>query len=237
VFGTGVGSDGKALADGEIDPHYEITVNPDGLGDDAIVQDSTVFPIVTGPWLPNTEVCKWIGPRFETSAAAAGDYVYTTTLDLTGFDPATVVLAGQWSSDNVGLDMNLNGASLGIGNGAQFGGYTSFKITSGFKEGLNTLDFILNNASAGYTGLRVNSLRAGGVRSGPRPRPSLEIAKTGSQIRLSWPATATGFSLIGADTLTSPTWTPVNEPVVQEGGLNKVTVSTAGTARFFMLME
>jgi hypothetical protein len=159
LFNTGVDASRVVLADGMVDPHYTIVVNADSASPTALVQDSTVFPIVAGPWLANDAESKWIGPRVETSAAAGGDYVYRTTFDLTGFDPATASVAGDWSTDNSGLDISINGVGTGQSNTGNFGAYTPFAVSSGFQAGVNTLEFKLNNAGLGYTGLRVRGLR------------------------------------------------------------------------------
>lgn len=63
VFSTGVDASGVVLADASVDPHYQLVVNPTNPeSTEAVVHDSTVFPIVTGPWLANTEVSMWIAP-------------------------------------------------------------------------------------------------------------------------------------------------------------------------------
>ena len=154
LFNTGVDDAGAPLADNAVDLHYTITVNPDGGLPDAIVEDSTRFPIVAGPWMANSNTSKWIGPRFFTDQAAGGDYTYSIIFDLTGLDPASAVIIGQWTSDNAGTDILINGVSTGNSNPGSFGIYTAFTISSGFIDGLNTLEFRVNNASLGYTGLR-----------------------------------------------------------------------------------
>lgn len=68
----------------------------DPASQDAVVHDSTVFPIVTGPWLANTDKSKWIAPLLDSVGSSGGGFAYRTTFDLTGFDPATVVLLGGW---------------------------------------------------------------------------------------------------------------------------------------------
>jgi hypothetical protein len=164
VFNTGVDYSGTALADNTVDPHYALFINPDTGSTDALVEDSTVFPIVTGPWVANEAGSKWIGPRLETSGAASGDYSYLTTFDLSAFDPATVRITGEWATDNAGTDIIINGISTGQGNIGQFVVYTPFTITGGFDQGVNGLQFNLNNSAVGYTGLRVRNIRALGAR-------------------------------------------------------------------------
>lgn len=168
VFNTGVDDSRIALLDGLTDPHYTLLVNPDSATPTALVQDSTAFPIVTGPWVANNGGSKWIGPRANTSAAAGalgsgGDYVYRTVVDLTGFEPSSVVITGDWATDNEGRDIFINGTSTGQGNTITFPSFTPFTISSGFAAGWNTVDFKLNNAAAGYTGLRVDHIRAVGT--------------------------------------------------------------------------
>ncbi|HUR46515.1 MAG TPA: immunoglobulin domain-containing protein, partial [Candidatus Saccharimonadales bacterium] len=59
LYGTGLDAAGLPLADGSIDAHYKITLNPDVAGStDAFVEDSGAFPIVAGPWLPNNAKTK-----------------------------------------------------------------------------------------------------------------------------------------------------------------------------------
>ena len=184
LFNTGVDGEGDALPDGTVDPHYSLTVNPDGGSPNAIVQSSTEFPIVAGPWLANTATSKWIGPRLNTAASAAGNYTYRTTLDLTGRDPATVVILGGWATDNPGVDILVNGLSTTNAQSPGFGGYTAFALSSTnatFVAGTNTIDFVVNNVSAGYTGLRVQINQSNvkippgtppAIARNPRPRDS-----------------------------------------------------------------
>lgn len=72
---------------------------------------------------------------------------FRTTFDLTGFDPTTASIDGLWGTDNVGVDILLNGVSLGISlPGVIVGNFSSlhaFTIASGFQSGVNTLDFVV----------------------------------------------------------------------------------------------
>jgi hypothetical protein len=170
-----VDDDGVTLFDDDLDLHYRIIVNADGDSDEAIVQDSFGFPIISGPWIANSETSLWIGPRFVTDQASGGDYTYRLEFDLSNFDPSQTVLLGQWTSDNAGLDIVLNGNSTGNTTTGNFGQLFDFKLTGGFVSGVNTLDFVLNNAdpNGGYTGLRVENLRAGSVAVPDGTAPSI----------------------------------------------------------------
>jgi hypothetical protein len=199
-----------------------------------VVHDSTIFPIVTGPWLANSATSKWIGPDFNTVASLAGNYAYVTAFDLAGFDPSTAVLLGGWATDNDGLDIRLNNVSTGLMNTAQFAVLTPFTVTSGFVPGVNKLEFIVNNAALGFTALRVDGLRVGALRA--TAAPALKIEATASGVRVSWPVSATGFGLRSA-TAIGGSWTEVNAPVVEVNGQHTVNLGTSAEALFFRLQK
>ena len=166
LFNTGVDGSGVSLPSGTVDPHYRITssVDPGFPGPDALVLNDSGFPIP--PWLANDEISKWIAPQADQSAGnLEGDYSYRTTFDLTGFDPASVRVVGEWATDNTGTDIVINGVSTGQRNDGQFVVWTPFQVNGGFVAGVNTLDFKVNNAPSGVnpTGFRVQRLRALGV--------------------------------------------------------------------------
>ncbi len=235
VFNTGVGPDGVVLEDGVGDAYYAFTTNANDLTVSVpVVHNSTIFPIVTGPWLANSATSKWIGPELNTVASLAGNYAYVTAFDLAGFDPTTAVLLGGWATDNDGLDIRLNGASTGLMNTAQFAVLTPFTVTSGFVPGLNKLEFIVSNAAAGYTALRVDGLRVGAMRA--TAAPALKIEATASGVRVSWPAASTGFGLRSAPTI-GGSWTEVNAPVIEVNGQNTVNLGATAETLFFRLQK
>jgi Immunoglobulin domain len=158
IYNTGLGDSRAALDDGQLDPHYKLVVNPGSpASSDSLVQDSTLYPIVDGPWIQNSAKSKWIGPAFDTSTAAAGNYSYQLTLNLTGYDPGTALLAGSWATDDGG-SIYLNGADTGF-RSSGFATFSTFTLTNGFITGTNQLEFRVNNGSVGNTGLRVENLR------------------------------------------------------------------------------
>lgn len=235
VFSTGVDATGVVLDDGMVDPHYTLTTNAtDSAVSEAVVHDSTIFPIVTGPWLANSASSKWIGPKFNTVDALGGDYVYEVSFDLTGFDPATAIVLGGWATDNGGTDIRLNGTSLGLVNSAQFAVLTPFELSGGFSAGINTIEFLVNNAADGYTALRVEGLRVGAIRSASAPSVTIEATATG--VRVAWPASATGFRLTSAAALGGG-WSDVNAPVIEVNGQNTVNLSASADAAFFRLQK
>jgi hypothetical protein len=172
VFGTGVNDLGEVLNNGDIDLHYTLTANPhDGTKFDTWVQTN-----VPGAWLANSTTSKWIGPVANTASANGsldagegfGTYVYRTHIDLTGRNLSTVKIIGKWASDNNGLAIRVNGTATGISNvnatGGVFGALEPFVIDTanapGLIAGVNNIDFVVNNAGDGLTGLRVDTLRA-----------------------------------------------------------------------------
>jgi hypothetical protein len=84
-------------------------------------------------------------------------YVYRTTFNLAGLDPNTASISGRWSIDDYGNDIYLNGVRTAVPSAQAFGQhefFVPFTISSGFRSGLNTLDFYVFNGG-GPTGLRV----------------------------------------------------------------------------------
>jgi hypothetical protein len=239
VYSTGVDATGAVLADGAVDPHYKLVVNAtDPNSQDALVHDSTIFPIVTGPWVANTDRSKWIAPLVNSGSASGGDYAYRTTFDLTGYDPATAVLLGAWATDNLGTDIKLNGVSTGLLNSAQFGSLTPFTLTTGFVAGVNTLEFHLNNSDpvTGFTGLRVDNLRVGALPL--EIAPVLTVQRSGSNVVLSWPAAAAGYKLFGSPALgAGAAWTEVPIAPVSSGDRLTVTLAPTGSQQFYRLQK
>jgi len=69
----------------------------------------------------------------------------------------------------------------------------------------------------------------------PAP-PSLQIVASGANIIVSWPATATGFTLQTTPQLSPSSWSTVGAYPVVEGGLNEVTLPLKPTASFYRLV-
>ena len=176
LFNTGVDAAQKALSDDAVDPHYEL-IDPSHILGDAIVATSAGgFPI--GPWLEDSHLSAWIAPSTTTNGPGDFDgspsYFYRTTFDLTGVNLNGFTIDGQWASDNAGQDILVNGESLGFIN-AQFGAFSPFTLDFGFVDGLNTLDFVVNNGGNeenpdGPTGLRVE-FDGNGTAAPPPPPP------------------------------------------------------------------
>jgi hypothetical protein len=65
--------------------------------------------------------------------------------------------------------------------------------------------------------------------------PALCIAPGAGMVRLSWPASASGFLLEWSADETGDTWTAVPQPPVVTGGLQTVTLALTNSPVFFRL--
>jgi hypothetical protein len=181
VFGTGFVAGGSALAaTGTVDGNFtliscpagEPCVSNGGGGYSPFVTLAGQYPFPN--WLPNTSTGQWIGPASggnENIIDASGVYVYQETFNLTGFNLSTVTLTGSFATDNTG-SITLNGATVGPSTVA-YATLTPFSLTSGFVQGINTIDFVVTNLpGAGPqnpTGLFVELSGTGSLASVPEP--------------------------------------------------------------------
>lgn len=110
--------------------------------------DPSKFPISTGNWFADTSTSAWIGPGHDESTAQDPDgyFTYTTTFDLTGFDPTTASLNGQWSTDDPGIEIILNGTVFAFTTPDQgFHMSYPYSMGSGFVSGVNTIQWVVSN--------------------------------------------------------------------------------------------
>ena len=168
VFGTGYLPGGPGLAaPGAADGNFTLIACPPGAcGTVPFITLTGGYPFP--PWMPNTAAAQWIGPDAagdENRTDATGLYVYRQTFDLTAFDLSTVTLDGAFAADNSSL-IQLNGAPVGPAS-PTYTATTPFTLNSGFRQGINTLDFLVTNDppyGVNPSGLYVE-LRATGVVS------------------------------------------------------------------------
>ena len=137
VYGTGVDNNGNCLAGGSIDPHYMITAGPGTENGpiNAIVVDAGGLP------------CGTVA-QSNSLTPGGGVMTYTTTFDLSGYDPASASIAGTWDGDDSPVGVYLNGQEItwtwNTNTCCYFWG--DYSATSGFVAGVNTLSFsILQN--------------------------------------------------------------------------------------------
>jgi hypothetical protein len=169
VYNTGVDDSHVILPATTVDPHYG-QISPTAS---AFVLASPASP----PWIANSSTSQWIGPD---TASGSGAYtvVYRTTFDLTGLNPATAVLNGNWAVDDAGNNILINGTSTGITTSFAYNAFTPFTISSGFVSGVNTLDFQWTN-TGGPGGLRVELSGTAAPISGVPETTSTVLLGTG----------------------------------------------------------
>lgn len=174
LYNTGVDASGAVLPDGTIgDPHYVLASVPTGTSAIRIITAASGYPIP--PYLGDNSLSRWIGPNNNSTLTSEGGiYTYRTTFDLTAYDLTTAAIVGSWSTDNNGLDILINGISLGFTTSlTQFAtGMAGFSVTSGFVPGLNTLEFVVSNFDDGSpnpTALRVEMVGSADALSVPEP--------------------------------------------------------------------
>ncbi|MFH2066756.1 MAG: VPLPA-CTERM sorting domain-containing protein [Pseudomonadota bacterium] len=146
LMNTGVDAMGVVLASGSMEINYANTFS-------AVVNPTPGSP----SWVSAPGDAEWIGPD---GGGAEGSFLYTLTFDLSGLDPSTAIITGNWSIDNTG-EIYLNGVWTGVEltSATSFSTLHSFTINSGFVEGLNTLIFDVTNAGSGSpTGLIVSGM-------------------------------------------------------------------------------
>lgn len=133
LFNTGVDAGGTKLFFGGIDMHYTVLEN---AGSQAIVTNH-------GAYVQDLNSAY----IWQASSGQPGNTTRTFRTTFTvgaAYDPFTAFVSGQWSTDNAGVNIFLNG--VGTGNTSPgFSSFTSFLISTGFVSGLNTLDFQVND--------------------------------------------------------------------------------------------
>lgn len=141
LFGTGMDAFGNRLSANSDDPHYSVL----GVGPAKVINDlSAGNPCrMAATWVaPPGQSC-WIWQQ-SNGQPINTTLTFRTTFDLTGFDHTTAFLNGQWSTDNTGIDILINGVSTSQ-TIPGFGQLYNFSVSSGFVSGVNTLDFVVND--------------------------------------------------------------------------------------------
>jgi hypothetical protein len=157
---TGIDTSGLPIPNGSSDPRWTILFTPPG----STTPPSNTPAYVTNnscpigaAWITNDSNSQWISFQSDESVGdAPGLYTYRTTVDLTGYDPASVTLTVQVAADQELSAVRLNGVSLGL-SASGYSGFTSLSINGPFQATVNTLDLAVNNAgsTANPSGLRV----------------------------------------------------------------------------------
>jgi PEP-CTERM motif len=195
IYGTGFTSTGTPVTAGGTDGNFTLESGPGGSvpsAFDPFVTDgsgTSSFPF-NNNWLKDGSSgsdSEWISPDAHETATNPSSttvpYVYTEDFSLTGFDPTSVVITGEWSADNYGVIL-INGVAVtGATNGAlanvtgNFKTFTNFTLNiadADFTSGVNTITFEVFNNSNGspdVTGVNVDieSATANSTSAVPEP--------------------------------------------------------------------
>jgi len=176
LFNTGVDAGGALLTPGDLDPHWTITTSPDAPDASFSAPGPAITQLNHPAWLANGPDSNWISVTATgTDNLAPGDYVYETTFDLTGLNPATAAISGQYAADNTVADVLLNGVSTGS-SGSNFLTFNPFTISSGFIAGVNTLEFVVTNQGASASPFGFRAELSGTANVIPEPASSVLTA-------------------------------------------------------------
>lgn len=178
LFNTGTDESG-ALPDGSVDPNWTWT-GPGGTAGNAFVLSAGSRADFA--WMANSATSKWIYSE-DSSNPDAGFFDFSTTFDLTGYDPGSASIRGQWTVDNTAHTIFVNGTSVGFGGfSGEWTIWHEFLLdasNSPFVAGINTVTF--RTQGDGTTdALRVEFIdyRATPVSTVPEPL-SLALLATG----------------------------------------------------------
>ncbi len=189
LYNTGVDNSHVSFPLGTTDIHW--TISPTG--------PPAPITNIRPAWLPNTTVSSWISPG--QGGQPTGEYLYTTTFDLTGYIVDAVSIDYRITmDDHVTEDFATSAPGIYL-NGFVIPGtffpasgafnWTSWSptltlesnITSGesrFVNGVNTLNVYIDNGGAGPTGFRFEQISA----ITPVPEPSTYLILTGAMVAL-----------------------------------------------------
>ena len=166
LYNTGFGAMGT-IAPHDADPNWQLikSADPSTPGPSVYVTGQ----VGLGDASP---LSTWIGPKTGNYTSASGVYTYRYNIDLTGYDPATVKLTGRWAADDIGNDIIVNGVSTKQTSTTIFT-FADFSISSGFIQGMNTIDFVTRNVpnNPSYTGFRVEWTSGVACKSVTTPPP------------------------------------------------------------------
>lgn len=171
IWNTGVDVMQAPLAPGGLDPHWYVVDGP-GI---AAKQSAVVLSSPPGAYYTPTD-SGWIWINANGLGSGSGDeFTFQMQFDLTGFDPATVIITGAWGVDNNGTIL-LNGSIPPAGSGtfsmlgdavSSFASEHAFTISGGFQGQLNRLEVRVGNFGAASAnnpaGLNVTKLKITGT--------------------------------------------------------------------------
>jgi hypothetical protein len=198
LFSTGVNEQGQALSGGALDPHWTVTLSADPLA-----QGPQAFHITTRyvDWVQNTPRSAWIAHTNQPSnTTPQGLYRFTTFFDLTGYDETTAVIVSRFTSDDSLLSVRLNDEEVWpVGTTTNYRQWTYFTFSTGFRPGVNRLDFLVNNGLA-QVGLIFEVLEGTRVCPSATSPPFIDRHPSSLKVRVGQPAQFQVLSECGSQT-------------------------------------
>lgn len=169
---TGVDASNNVLSQGAVDPHWTISVNGGSTFTSARVNFAAQIccgmetVANTAAWITDSGTA-----GSPNTGWGIGNTVYLrTTFDLSGFDLGSTALAGSWRvADNL-VGIFLNGNQVQGPIGSTWGSNFSVGASSGFNQGLNTLEFRATSINSTWDGLWLDATVRGADRNAvPEP--------------------------------------------------------------------
>jgi len=183
LYSTGVNNDGTLATLGTVDGHYALVSVPSG-------STGTAWMVAPFPgWWSGSTDANWLSPSLGSGgigySADAGQYDYRlvfSMVDARGhpLDPTTATITGNWTADDQ-VRLLLNGVPMATNN-TTLASLGSFAVSSGFRHGTNTLDFLVINtpfAGGNPSGLLVSDLAGSAGFSGPFPATASTVLAYG----------------------------------------------------------
>ncbi len=152
THGTGVG-----VAAGAADPNWLVTPPPTGGGVGGVGVGPAGGPVpafvVVDPladYAANGADVRWISTTARAADASAGRYVYHTTVDLTGFDPATVAASARAAADDQVAAIAVNGGRAAASGPTEmrtpwWAERHALAVVGQWHEGINQVDVLVDN--------------------------------------------------------------------------------------------
>lgn len=237
LFNSGVDNTGTPLPGGASDPHWTITSGP-GIGAPV---SAVVLSDQIGYDYAQNSTSRWVWANASGVAGFNSDYTFRLNFDLTGLDPRTAVVSGQWAVDNVGF-IRLNGSTNNIGTGVvsllqvangNFENLYGFTLTNGFTSGVNVLEFVITDTGVGG-GLNVTGL-TGAARGLPPTYMTIRI----SQVEVCWQSALNfQYQVQYRSSLTTNQWVDLGSPILGDGTTKCITDAIVeGQAQRFYRVE
>ena len=161
-------STGLQLANNAADPDWVVAAGGDGGGyvGQATIARSSPLPAVYQSDSAST-ASRWIainsGFGLEGFSVPGTHYNFQTTVDLTGYDPATASIpSGRFAVDDGIIDVRINGTAVSIPGGSAQGLDKFYNLPANlgaglFTPGVNTITFELLNLSSSPQALRLEA--------------------------------------------------------------------------------